>query len=412
MKDVSIVTLRTMHTMKHKVRYGMVYGTKVQRLARWRSLLRVMRISLPSSSANVFTGVCAGLFALSSIACRNDIVFTPLPPVETLYWDLRVNHGAVQLSTTPPYDTVQLQAIPYTADDQIWTFTGDSTDRPQSTTTWVSADASKVSVSADGLLTARAPTAAVNIMVTRQIGTVTHKDTIRVQVNTLTNPPVLTKFAIRPTDSLKRAMSILPMTLPLVIRDNNDAPIAGLPVVYSSSDSTIARFSIKWNNSMGIPASLGGPVLITASTYAYGVSMTDTFTLEVGWWISLAIGQPAVAQMAVPGSPPVFNLKASRQDIGPGGSVYWENSSGQRPTDFTGTLLPFVSMDVLFDNPTDVLEAVGSNASGAGNILNIPGDSVLSVTNRRRYRRFAKPGEYRYTIQPFGFRGVVVVHDR
>ncbi len=344
------------------------------------------------------------------MACGRDDPMAPPTTMETLYWTLRTNYPAVQLSMTSPYNTVQLTTAPYTTEDNIWIPGSDIVDL-RDTTVWRSADPSKVEVSASGFVTARAPTTGVLLTVSRQIGEVTHKDTVRVQVNTLLNPPVLESFRIRPTDSLKRAINAFGIVFPLTVLGQRDSIITGLPVAYRSSNANIGRYSNKWNNNLQTQ-SVAGITRISAATYAYGVAMTDTFTLEVGWSLSLFIGNPAVVQQALPDGKTVFKLKASRQDIGPGGVVYWENASGQRPVEFTGTLLPFNSMNVVFDDPTNVLEAAAPNASGSGNIMAIPGDSTLSVIARRGYRRFAEAGEYRYTIQPFGFRGVVVVHDR
>ncbi len=358
---------------------------------------------------------CSSTLALGVLACGSDTALNPPSNVDVLYWDLRLNHSAVQLSVVPPYNTVQLEAIPITPDGQTWTYSEDSAEAPRITTVWTSADASKVDVSANGFVTARAATPAAGLLVrvSQQIGTVTHFDTVRVQVNTLTNPPIIKKFTIRPTDSLKRAFTFLPVIIPTVIQDTNGTKITGLPVSYLSSNTDVGKFGNKWTGNLLLQGSLvGGITRVTASTFAYGVAAIDTFTLEWGWAITLFTGNPEIAQVALPQGSTVYKLKSSKQDIGPGGVVFWENASGIQPSGYTGELHPAVAINVVFDDTTNVLEAVGANASGSGNIVGIPGDTLLSYMDRRRYRRFVKSGEYRYTIQPWGFRGVVVVHDR
>lgn len=356
-----------------------------------------------------------GLAVITS-SCSTDAEFAPPTNIGNLYWSLRLNHGGVLLSTASAYNSVQLEAIPYTHEDVEWSWEGTAEEEPRIYTTWFSTDSSKVRVSSSGLLTARATTTVngVNIIVRKQIGNTTHADTARVIVTALTDPPRVKSLSITPSDSLKRASGVFPLLIPSIIVDSSDKQLAGIPVRYRSSNTEMALFNgnDRWTGSLRFNQSRSGIISIVASSYIYGISVKDSFDLQIGYPLSLFIGFPAAVQVPLATAGTEYRISASLQEIGPGGEVFWENGSGVRPFSYTGTLLPSLDMSVVFDDPINVLEANGMNASGEGNITDIPGDPTLSVANRRRYRRFVQPGEYRYTIQPWGFRGTVIVHDK
>lgn len=349
-------------------------------------------------------------------ACKTDAEFSPPTDISNLYWSLRLNSNAVTMSTASPYNSVQLEAIPYTPDDKKWEWAGVLEDAPNVTTIWVSSDSSKVRVSSDGTLIARATTTGngVNIIVRKQIGTLTHSDTARVRVTALADPPKIKSLSITPKDSLKRASGFFPFLIPTTVLDSNDAPVTGMIVGYRSSNASLAAFlgNSKWNGSLAFLEQRSGTTSIVASSYIYGTLVKDSFVLEVGYPISMPIGFPSVVQIALPTGGTEYRFNGSRQEIGPGGEIIWENGSGVRPFSYTGLILPSADMSVIFDDPSSALEANSPNTSGSGDIIDIPGDSTLSMIARRRYRRFVHPGEYKYTVQPWGFRGAVIVHER
>lgn len=354
-----------------------------------------------------------GLVVTAS-SCSTDADFSPPTDIGNVYWSVRLNHNAIILSTENPYNSVQLEAVPHTPDDVEWEWDGAVEDSPAITTTWFSTDSSKVRVTSDGLLTARAVTTSsgVNIIVRKQIKNITHLDTARVVVTSLPDPPRVKSLSMDLADSSKRASGIFPLLIPTIVTDSNNSQLIGIPVTYRTSNTELTKFNNKWTGSLSYQLWVSGNTNIIASSYVYGVSIKDSLALEIGYPLSVLIGFPSVVQTPISSGGIEHRLRTSLQEIGPGGEVFWENSSGVRPSSYTGILLPAADMSVVFDDPSNVLEANGLNASGEGNIDNIPGDPTLSVANRRRHRRFTQPGEYRYTIQPWGFRGTVIVHEK
>src|SRR5687767_8323567 len=125
-------------------------------------------------------------FALSALICLgcrgDDAIFAPPLDLETLYWDLRAPHNAVQLSTTAPYDTVQLTAIPLTPKGAIWISAGE-TAVDEGPTVWRSTDSVRVRVSSTGLVKALGATAGpVFVTAAKQVNNVTRMDSILVRV--------------------------------------------------------------------------------------------------------------------------------------------------------------------------------------------------------------------------------------
>ncbi len=325
-------------------------------------------------------------------------------------WLLRVNYPAVQLSLAPAYKTVQLKAVTYRPDYTLWSPTGDNV---RITTAWESADSTTVHTTKDGFLTALRTTTAngVLIFVRRQIDGVTLTDTTRVHVSNLTDPPVLDTLRLRPTDSLKRAVTMgFSLILPLVLKDTGGHSITGLPVAYRSLKPELASYTSKWTNSLILMFNQRGTTTIIASTYAYGVERADTFDLEIGAPLGYLVGFPTVEQRVAVNNQLEQAVLVDRHVLGPGGTLQWQNNSATRPSTYLGELLPSAEIDVIFDDTVGV-EAAAIN-SGSGHILGIPSDPTLTVAQRQRHRRFTKPGTYGYTIRPYGFRGTVIVLER
>lgn len=298
--------------------------------------------------------VCGGLLGLL-LACGSDLVAPkPAPDPSRLYWALTLDHRAVNLSTTAPYDTLQLTATPRTA-------LGDALPESASVV-FASTNPVYVQVSPTGLLTGVASGSQTQVVATLTLGNVTHADTATVNVTADSAPPVLATFSIHPIppDSAKRGATPFPYFWPVYAADTAGNPIPNLATACTSSDPTVAQ----------VPPSCGliftehpGHVVITASTTAWGVTKADTLDFTVGEWLFAGI---LVTQGA-------GSLRAAT--IGIGGTVYWFNETSQ-------------TIDVTFSDTTNVAEDPSCQC-GSGNIIGLqPGGLVA--------RLFPVAGTYLY----------------
>lgn len=199
------------------------------------------------------------------------------------YWALELNHHAVLLSTTVPWDTLSLMGTPLNHLGQPLL----NLAAPQ----YSSADVRHVMVTPDGVLHAIAPLAEnQEVLVTARLtmGGVTHVDTVYVRVMDTPNPPpVLHSLSIHPLppDTAKEAVGpdvFLFTRPPLVARsaDSSGAPLANLPVYFRSSDPRAASV----DRLTGVVTSAQmGPVTFYASTTAFGVTKADTLPYRIGW---------------------------------------------------------------------------------------------------------------------------------
>lgn len=357
--------------------------------------------------------ICSFVLYIVCAACAGDDALAPPKDVAPLFWELSVNYPAVRLSLRHPYDTLQLKAVPYNASGGVWA--ADETFRGEiGPVIWSSTDESKVHVSETGHLTARGEADKVLVYASQQIDGVTRKDTVWVQIKDEINPPVLKKFSIHLKDSLKRAM-YEKFTFPIVALDQNGDTIRNIPVKFFVSDLDavfIPSISFGKGTFQFNVRNRALDVRFSGKTWVYGVAMEDSLTMQVGWPVHLIVsGNGGTVGQAVDRNGDVqFVVSGGRSNIGPGGSVQWTNNSGVRPKNIAKEAgLKGFTMDVIFDDSTIALPATGPMNTGGGNVRGILSDTLRGVT---RYRRFVTPGEYPYTIQPLGFRGVVVVHDR
>lgn len=358
------------------------------------------------------------LAVLGLSACAGDKSLAPPPRDSALsYWSLRIDHSAIQMSVVPPYDTVQLSAIPFTLDGDPW-ITSEASDSVlvASPTRWYSTDSATIRVSSTGLVSAIGTTDGrrIYVVATRQINRKTHVDSALVQVDNLALPPTIKSFSVRPQDSLKRA-TLSAVNFPVVINDQGGQPVYGLPVRFRISNPRIMMLFDPWSPFAFLHSQNTGKVFISASTWAYGVAKSDSFTLEVGSPI-MTIFNPQPAWRIEPTGAMTLVLKYSPVNVGPGAIVGFNNKTGrtQYEVDTEGGQLRLGEpVDIIFDDPTDVLEPLEAYLStGPGNILGIPGDTTIDEYSRMRYRRFPKPGTYKYTVKPMGLRGSIIVHDK
>ncbi len=374
------------------------YRLDVWKSHMWLSVQKILAFRMP-------------LFVLGflGVGCVDPGFRPPMEENTPVYWELRTNYQAVQLSLIEPFDTVQLTAVPYGASGLP--LPTEFVNTAGVSMTWTSKDSSRVRVSPTGFLTARGETQRVDVEVRATIGRVTHVDTIVVRVTNDRNPPVLNVFSIHPSDSLKRAaLNFFPYTFPVTALDTAGQSMIGFPIRWRSSDPTVAKFSDVSNGWLDVLAP-GRKVLLFANTWVYGVVKQDSFTLETGWQVSLPITATYMRQTRMSNGQVRLMPVIGIVDIGPGGSVMFVNNTGFGPSNASGIpALPGVAIDIIFDDPT-VARLFGSVVEG-GNIMGLPSDTTLSQVARRQDRWFVVPGEHFFTIQPSGVRGSVIVHDK
>ena len=171
------------------------------------------------------------------LSCHNTETTGPAPLSATQgYWALQLSEQAVNMSLTPPYNTLQLTAQPVNA-------AGDTLAIPK-VVSFQSNDSS-VTVSPTGLLTAHFTTALSQVVVTLTAQGIAATDTVVVQVTQDTMPSRLAILSIHPAagDSAKRTVDTQGYILPVYDTMANGQPVpSGSPllVALTSSDPTVA----------------------------------------------------------------------------------------------------------------------------------------------------------------------------
>lgn len=374
-----------------------------------------MDVSIVKRKVIVLFSILGASIALGG--CDVDPAVAPtLAPLDSLFWTLRINHPAVLLSLRVPYDTVRLSAAPYSATgtmiDTMAVASGD--------VMWYSTDSTMVRVTEAGVVSARGVTDSriVYIIAKRQVAGITRVDSSLIQVVDIVDPPILASFRARPADSLKRAKGSFLMLMPQW-KDKDSVSLSGYPVHYRSENPIVATVIDSWGSFIlaGSPfqSNTIGTARITASTMAFGVSIVDTFTLEVGHSIDPPVTIPMVDVRMMNGVP-TYYLVFPTVDLGPGGVASFTNNTGVTAersesglTPSNGTIISYI-----FDDSLNVKAAVDPQytPTADGNIPAISGDTLTGSRDKRHFRRFPIPGRYEYTVQPFGLRGVVIVHER
>jgi hypothetical protein len=334
--------------------------------------------------------VCCLLLAGSIVACRDDSFPTQLLDPSKILFAVDLNHQAVLLSTTPPYDTLQLVITPRNAQGDV---IADSV-----LVTYTSGHPS-VEVSPTGLLTAKAVRQFVQVIVRVSYNMQTRIDTVFVRVTGDANPPqmVVYGFDVSEDDSLKISPpGLFPNNHVLRVRglDANGDPIPDIIVKYSLSDQTMASLDPITGDLVGIRP---GKVTIYATSTVYGVIRRDS--------IQYTIGNPMFAQIAIVGRTPIHSrtviptFDPEMLIVGTGAVVLFNNISGEL-------------VDVVFDEP-DKIDAFPFNIPPfirndelSGNISPFAPDSTGSNT---RYRVFNHPGIYPFHSTLHGVSGKIIV---
>jgi hypothetical protein len=330
----------------------------------------------------------AGSIVLA-MGCGNDYITVPQPSgTGRLFAALVFDHHAVALSTTPPSNSIQLTATPINAQGQPLEGAGQAT--------FGLSDTGSVTITPGGLLTAKSPATGVLVIATLTDGNLTHKDTTYVNVNDVNPAPVLASFSIQPLpgDSAKTAAldafglfglkQILPQEA-----DGGGTPIDGLPVFYSTADPTVASIDPATGFITGLRP---GTVKIRATTTAYGVTMSDSVLFTI---TPPLIGLVAASPITPAGSTtPVLQWAPGTIEVSAGGTVLFFTQSTTQ------------DIDVLFDNPDDVIESVLAPSGGG----DIPPFRALPDNGGAFFARaFPTPGSYDFHSTTFDTHGTIIV---
>lgn len=356
------------------------------------SFARTMRAGL--------LGVALTSITLAGWGC-SDSSSPNQPSADRVYWQLTLDHRAVTLSLTPPYDTLQLTAIPQTVSGSP--ITG------QPAATFTVSDPSIVSISTTGLLTALKAGTSVTVVAKLTIGTLTLSDTAIVNVNDVPSPPpVITTLSIQPAegDSAKVAAGFSAFLSPVVL-DANGSPLFDVAVWLWSSDTTVVTIDAFGD----ITGQQPGHATLYAQATAYGVTKIDSLRYTVGQPIFAF--EPILARTPKNSLTPVSYFSPATLTLGVGGHVIWLNQSKQ-------------PVDIVFDNPA-AAQAVGDayvdifaylyglngpdNPNAAGNIPAFaPVDSTSGGDGTGvRIRWFPQAGTYTYHSTLYNTTGSIVV---
>jgi len=202
---------------------------------------------------------------------------------------------------------------------------------------------------------------------------------------------------------LEQGLVPFPLFVVPQVRDSTGAVVSGLPILYTSLDSTVATINRRTGE---VTLLQPGQVRFVAETNAYGIVRVDTVTYTItrpviyDVWVDMdkhdlmtdAFGGP-LRDIRIPTS----------------GMVLWFRSLFYGGTD---------TVDVVFDDPTNVVpppEAVcifnfrfnrlPSSCAETGNVQLRPGffNSAFQI------RQFPVPGTYTYHSPQFGIQGRIVV---
>lgn len=295
-------------------------------------------MSIPSGVRSVWH--FATLLSLPLMAaCQGDQLSRPrvLDPAEA-FWALRLDHRAVTLSTTSPYDTLTITATPQNVQGTPLL----ELPAPQ----YQSTDLEKVGVTAAGVLVAVAPTVApVQVIATLTDGNLKHQDTVFVMVDPVSVPPRLASLSIHPippdtakvgATAGKGDVTNFPKILPVQAIDSNGGLMPNVLVAFWSSDPETAIMINAWSgNPRNLPPGTveglrPGTVTLYASATAFGITKVDTLPFRIGY--------PVFSQVSV--NPVDSNSGRSFFDppdikVGAGALVSFLGIEGIDPTDVT-----------------------------------------------------------------------------
>ena len=334
------------------------------------------------------------------------------------YWRLVLNHHAITLALTPPYDTLHLTATPYAAVGTPMTDTG--------VTTWTTSDSSSVQITQGGVLTGKASASMVVIIASRMIGLVRRADTAVVNVNTITSVPSFAALTLTPdlragglplydvfgfVEFVPSALDDQQRSIPNVVfrvRSLTPAILGGATVDWKdcalwTEQETPSDFDCFTARSIG-------HAVILADATVYGTHRVDTLDFAVEWK-HVGVVQ-VIPQFRSNSRTPVPVFRPVDDTIAVGGTVAWKNilagpigivfddSAEIQPADSATFLDGFASIFGL------VIPAQGGgNIPPFAPLDSTHGNDTLGV----RARRFPIAGTYRYHSALYGTSGVIHV---
>ena len=384
-------------------------------------------------------GLCAVIGLMASLGCRNDS--TGPAPIDAghLYYQLTLNHHAVTLALTAPYDTITLLATPRSATGAPLTDTG-------TTSYAILGGDTNVTVGPTGIVHALAPDTGGEVVARRTIGSYTLSDTAFISINAVSPVPRFAAFTLRtqPGDSADFTFSPYnatytgppPEIIPVALDQYNDT-IANVAFRLSSPIDPYIGYSYcatnprSFNNGpdpatggCGVNRSRPGKMWIHAEATVYGVSRVDSVLYTVGWPLFGIVN--VLPHTPVGRLQPIGVFDPGDDTVAVGAIVVWHN------------WLAAGLADVVFDNPSaaqgiDTIQYAQNNFTRSGlgltsnqetgNISGFPNDSTCTLyqyvgstlcdgntlVHFVRARQFLQAGTYRYHSALYGTAGVIHV---
>lgn len=380
---------------------------------------RWMRVRMAHS---IVGAIVVGALALG---CGDQSLAPPaLPADKNLYWELALNHSAVLMSATAPYDKLQLTAIPLNY------FKEPLATAP--VVTFLSTNPENVFVTDDGKIIALHPVnTPVTIVASATVNNVKRSRDVPVMVLDTAQPMVLNTFSIHPVfpESTKVAVSssaqsvLAPIPLHVVDANGVEVLVYGvygrsasgiLPVDFESEDPTIVATRAATRTELFehgfVMGRRRGSARVFASTTVFGTVKADTVTYRIGWPTfassSIDLGDPRSLTPATG-----YYLLQPSATIGTGGVLYWQMiQADSARIEFADSDLPNVRATAPV--VADLIELYGvgrvqfictptydcTTAPGlleSGNVF-LVGEGDYSRHIRSRY--FPVPGTYDYTV--------------
>ncbi|HXC24487.1 MAG TPA: hypothetical protein VNU46_01130 [Gemmatimonadaceae bacterium] len=365
-----------------------------------------------------------------TLGCSGDTTGPPPVPVVQAYWALQLNQHAVNLALTPPYDTVQLTAVPINVAGTALSGVGPVTYTPADST---------VSVTSAGVVTARYQTTETFVVAHLQAQGVTLADTVFLQVTPTPPPSALATFSMQPArgDSAKRALDFdvvdynngFPWSITAIDKAGDtvcDGHSCAYLVDYRSSNPSVASID-RLSGTVGIAGT--GHVVFTATTLAYGKVWRDSVLFVIGY----ALNQTITILPATVNGKSVLSFQPALI-VGVGATITWSNSQASYGTNADGSPSASIphgldSIDVVFDDSLAELPAgqsffggfVTVPPMGGGNIppfgfdsaswaLAVNGEgSVPLYSSIYQARSFPIAGTYPYHSRLYGTTGEIIV---
>lgn len=355
----------------------------------------------------VWVGVSWGV-----LGCASDTTGPTQVAAAQLFYHVTLNHHAITMALTPPYDTLQLVATASAA-------SGDSLPE-RGHTTWTTSDSSSVRISPTGLLTALATTTGVTVTVYHTVGNVTQIDSATINVTDTTTIPRLATIAVQP-ESLY--FGVYPVYLLYgdvgFTASALDAHGDTIPnVAFRITSATPAVLAGYAQSATGLgpgwfqQLAAGHASILTEAT-VYGVRKVDTLQFTAGWWQNVVV---QVLPQVPNGNRTQLGFFSPAEDtIAVGGTVAWVNLLSGQAADVVfddSTAVQAVDSAMYLGGFASVMDLVIPNQAGG----NIPAFAPLDTGGLRgqdtlgvRARSFPVAGTYRYHSALYGTSGVIRV---